>query len=154
MCRFISRRGHSENIYSDNGTNFTGAQGELAKSLKCLDQDRIVKELTNHKINWNFSPPVSPWMNGAMKAILKTTKKHLNTITRNHLFNEETLTLYKYLTGRPITPLSDDINEFETLTPNYFLTRTANLLICPIEKPGDIANKRKWKAVQVSLTGY
>ena len=95
-------------------------------------------------------------MNGAMKAILKTTKKHLNTITRNHLFNEETLTLYKYLTGRPITPLSDDINEFETLTPNYFLTRTANtnLLICPIEKPGDIANKRKWKAVQVSLTGY
>ena len=38
--RFLSRRGHPKNIFSDNGTNFTGAQRELAKSLKCLDQDR------------------------------------------------------------------------------------------------------------------
>ena len=54
---FISRRGYPKNIFSDNGTNFTGAQRELAKSLKCLDQDRTKKELTTQKINWNFSPP-------------------------------------------------------------------------------------------------
>ena len=35
-------------------------------------------------------------MNGAMEAIVKITKRHLNAITRNHLFNEETL--YHYLT--------------------------------------------------------
>ena len=34
-------------------------------------------------------------MNDVMEAIVKITKKHLNTITRNHLFNEETL--YTYL---------------------------------------------------------
>ena len=98
-------------------------------------------------------------MNGAMEAVVKITKKHLNTITRNHLFNEETL--YTYLTetesviiGQTLNPLSDDINDFEALTPNHFLTGTANLnlLICPVEKPGDIANKRKWKAAQVALT--
>ena len=133
----------------------------LAKPLKSLDQDRIEAELTLQKINWNFSPPVSPWMNGAMEAIVKITKKHLNTITRNHLFNEETL--YTYLTeiesiinGRPLTLLSDEINDFEALTPNHFLTGTGNpnLLICPVEKPGDIIIKRKWKSVQVALESF
>ena len=94
LRRFSSRRGHPRNIFSDNGTNFTGAQRELAKSLKSLDQDKIEVELTHQKINWDFSPPVSPWMNGAMEAKVKITKKHLNTITRNHLFNEETLHTY------------------------------------------------------------
>ena len=118
-------------------------------------------ELTPQKINWHFSLPVSPWMNSAMEAIVKITKKHLNTITRNHLFNEETL--YTYLTeiesiinGRPLTPLSDDINDFEALTPNHFLTGTTNpnLVNCPVEKPSDNANKRNWKAVQVALTSF
>ena len=54
------------------------------------------KELAPQKINQNFSPPVSPWMNGAMETIVKITKKHLYTITRNHFFKEETL--YTYLT--------------------------------------------------------
>ena len=78
LHRFISRRGHPKNIFSDNGSNFIGAQRELAKSLKSLDQDRIEAELTALKINWNFSPPVSPWMNGTMEAIVKLSKKHLN----------------------------------------------------------------------------
>ena len=124
LRRLISRRGHPKNIFSDNGTNFTRAQRELAKSGKCLDQDRIGKELTLQKINWIFSPPVSPCMNGAMKAIVKITKKHLNTITRNHLFNDETLCTYlteieSIINGRPLTHLSDDINDFVVLTPNH-----------------------------------
>ena len=96
-------------------------------------------------------------MNGAMETLVKITKKHLNTITRNHLFNEETLHTYfteieSIINGQPLTPLSDDINNFQALTPNQFLTGTANpnLLICPVEKPGGIVNKRKWKAVQVA----
>ena len=100
-------------------------------------------------------------MNDAMEAIVKLTKKHLNTITRNHLFNEEAL--YTYLTeiesiinGQPLTLLSDDINDFEVLMPNHFQTGTANpnILICPVKKPGDIANKQKWKVVQVGLMSF
>ena len=60
------------------------------------------------------------------------------------------------INGRPLNPLSDDINDFEAFTSNHFLTGTANpnLLICPVEKPGDIVNKRKWKAVQVALESF
>ena len=96
-----------------------------------------------------------------MEAIVKITKKHLNTITRSHLFNEETLHTYlteikSIINGRPLTCLSDDLNDFEALTPNHFLIGTANpnLLICPVEKPGDIVNKRKWKSVQVALESF
>ena len=60
------------------------------------------------------------------------------------------------INGRPLNPLSDDINDFEALTSNHFLTGTANpnLLICPVEKPLDIVNKQKWKAVQVALQSF
>ena len=95
------------------------------------------------------------------RAIIKITKKHLNTITRNHLFNEETLHTYlteikSIINDQPLTSLSDDLNDFEALMPNHFLIGTANpnLLICPVEKPGDIVNKRKWKAVQVALESF
>ena len=100
-------------------------------------------------------------MNGAMETLVKITKKHLNTITRNHLFNEETLHTYfteieSIINGRPLTPLSDDINNFQALTPNQFLTGTANpnFLICPVKKPGGIVNKQKWKAVQVAQESF
>ena len=57
------------------------------------------------------------------------------------------------INGQTLTLLKDDINNFEALTPNNFLTGTANLnlLICPVKKPVDIVNKRKLKAVQVAL---
>ena len=158
LRRFISRTGHPKNIFSNNRTKFTGGQRELAKSMKSLDQDRLEAELTPQKISWNFSPPVRPSMNGAMEVIVKITKTHLNTITRNHIFNRETLHTYlteiqSIINGQTLTLLSDGISNFEALTPNNFLTGTANLnlLICPVKKPVDIVNKRKLKVVQVAL---
>lgn len=77
----------------------------------------------------------------------KSDKEHLNAMTRNNLFNKETL--YTYLTeiesimdGQPLTTLGYDINDFEVLMPSHCLTGTANpnLLICPVEKLGDITN--------------
>ena len=87
------------------------------------------------------------WCHGSY-TIVKITNKYLNKYYyRNHHFNEEALHTYLaetefIINGRPLTPLSDDINNFEALTPNHFLTGTANpnLLIFPVEKPGDICN--------------
>ena len=43
LHRLISRRGHPKNIFSGNRTNFAGAQRELDKPLRTLDQERIRK---------------------------------------------------------------------------------------------------------------
>ena len=41
LRRFICRRGKSEKIWCDNSTNFKGAEVELKRSLKSLNQNEI-----------------------------------------------------------------------------------------------------------------
>ena len=48
--------------------------------------------------------------------------------------------------------MSDDINDFETLTPNHFVTGTANpnLLICPVKKTRRRCKQTKWEGCSSS----
>lgn len=41
LRRFMARRGHPRELFSDNGTNYRGASTELTNSILCLDQDAI-----------------------------------------------------------------------------------------------------------------
>ena len=94
LRRFICRRGYPSRINCDNGKSFVGAQRELGHALKMLNQKRIHNKLIAKKIEWIFSPPLSPWMNGAIEAVVKLTKRRLKAITRDRLFKEETLLTY------------------------------------------------------------
>ena len=53
LRRFVTRRGRPTTIYSDNGTNFTGAQN----LLKSVDWDKVVTYCSVEKIEWRFNPP-------------------------------------------------------------------------------------------------
>ncbi|XP_018406251.1 PREDICTED: uncharacterized protein LOC108782469 [Cyphomyrmex costatus] len=53
--RFIARRGRSSIIYTDNGTNFTGAN----KSLRKINWKKIEDYGTVEKIHWNFNSPTA-----------------------------------------------------------------------------------------------
>ncbi|GBL91910.1 hypothetical protein AVEN_172814-1 [Araneus ventricosus] len=55
--RFIARRGRPTTVYSDNGTNFKGAERLLA----ALDWDGILSEAAEEKIQWKFNPPSAAW---------------------------------------------------------------------------------------------
>ena len=108
LTRFICRRGYPSRINSDNGTNFVGAQREFDHTLKMLNQKRIHNELIAKTTEWIFSPPLSPWMNGAVEAVVKLTKRRLKAITRDCLFKEEALSTYltkveAALNNRPLT---------------------------------------------------
>ena len=63
--RFISRRGKPTQIYSDNATNFVGANNELRKLVK-LHSNTIVNSLAHEgtDIEWKFIPPRSPHFGG------------------------------------------------------------------------------------------
>ena len=80
--RFAALKGHPRKLWSDNGTNFVGAQPalhELHKQLKSLDktaiEDAAAKEGTEWK--WEFHPADSPHRNGAAEAAVKIIKRAL-----------------------------------------------------------------------------
>ena len=56
--RMASRRGLSQEILSDNGTNFVGANTELKELTRKLDKSNIEKSAANNGIKWHFNPPL------------------------------------------------------------------------------------------------
>jgi len=56
--RFISRRGRPANVYSDNGTNFVGANRELEKCEKLFYSEQLRRHIMDHvvseEIKWHF----------------------------------------------------------------------------------------------------
>ena len=62
LRRFVSRRGKTNTIWSDNGSNFVGAERELREVLKTLDQSKIYNRSNNQSIPWEFIlPAVYGW---------------------------------------------------------------------------------------------
>ena len=97
-----------------------------------LNQKRFYNDIIAKKIEWIFRPPLSPWMNGAVEAVVKLTKLRLKAITRDRLFKEEALSTYlkeveAVVNNRPFTSISDDVTDLELLTPNHFLIGRGNL---------------------------
>ncbi|XP_062556876.1 uncharacterized protein LOC134221705 [Armigeres subalbatus] len=118
--RFVARRGLCTNIYSDNGTNFVGARNQLKDLLKLLKSNdhnsAVSKECAKVGIQWHFIPPSAPHFGGLWEAAVRSTKHHL-------------LRVEACLNSRPLTPLSDDPNDLEPLTPAHFLIGTSLLSI-------------------------
>jgi len=76
--RFTSRRGLPSDLYSDNGTNFQGADRELSVAFQRLIADPKVKDaIANDNINWHFIPPSAPHFGGLWEASVKSLKFHL-----------------------------------------------------------------------------
>jgi hypothetical protein len=72
LRRFIARRGLCNNIYSDNGTNFVGAEKELKKIIsKKESTQRISNVAVQQGINFHFIPLCSPHMGGIWEAGVK-----------------------------------------------------------------------------------
>ena len=52
-------------MYSDNGTNFKGADKELKSLISQLGTDKIKESSANKGIQWHFNPPLAPHFGGA-----------------------------------------------------------------------------------------
>ncbi|XP_013161253.1 PREDICTED: uncharacterized protein LOC106113074 [Papilio xuthus] len=78
--RFTSRRGHCQDLYSDNGTNFVGADKQLREMFDCAKSNlpqEIAEALTLESTTWHFIPPQSPNFGGLWEAGVRCAKGHL-----------------------------------------------------------------------------
>ncbi|XP_061707388.1 uncharacterized protein LOC133517655 [Cydia pomonella] len=137
LKRFLARRGPVQCIYSDNGTNFTGANSYMRDLYKFLDGHRphLEMELAENRIDWKFIPPASPHFGGAWESMVKIVKNHLFKVIGTQILSyEELLTtlaqIEALVNSRPLTALSSDPAEPSALTPAHFLN-TAPLLSLP-----------------------
>lgn len=130
LRRFSSRRGKPSKIYSDNGSNFVGANTCLKKFLSDLNSNaknnNFQNSLTSEGIIWNFIPPRSPHFGGLWEAGVKTIKFHLKRVLGTVLFTYEELStvltqIEAIANSRPLSPLSADPSDLNPLTPAHFL---------------------------------
>ena len=77
LKRFIARRGRPQSNYSHNGTNFVGANNELRKCIKHLDEERIQNLCAPKAIEWKFQSLSAPHFGGAWGRLVQCTKKAL-----------------------------------------------------------------------------
>ncbi len=128
--RFIARRGLPSLVWSDNGTNFTGAAREIKELYQFLQkqstQDEVNHYLSDKGVTWRFIPQRAPHFGGIWEAAVKSTKTHLRRVLGEvKLTYEELSTLLAQiescLNSRPLASLVDDDDGIEALTPGHFI---------------------------------
>ena len=155
--RFVARRGHCSDIWSDNGSNFVGASKEL-QSLCAAEQSSVAVEirawLSNNNVTWHFIPPHAPNFGGLWEAAIKSTKHHLKRVIGNStLTYEEMATVLTQieacLNSRPMSQISNDPNDPVPLTPGHFLVGEP-LVIVPERnyEQANLTSLRRWQMTQ------
>lgn len=127
--RFIARRGKPSDVFTDNGTNFFGANRELTELRTLFEQEnrhKIIDSTSADKIKWHFIPPRAPHFGGLWEASVKSFKRHFYKVAANAALTfEEAVTFVSQveaiLNSRPLTPLSSDPNDLSYLTASHFL---------------------------------
>ncbi|XP_029166200.1 uncharacterized protein LOC114937005 [Nylanderia fulva] len=125
--RFASRRGLPQKLYSDNGTNFHGADRELKSTFDAVSSDPSLRDvLANDRVEWHFIPSATPHFGGLWEAGVKSFKTHLKRTVGSHTLSQAEFStllcrIEACLNSRPIATLSDDPSDLLALTPGHFL---------------------------------
>lgn len=156
LKRFFARRGTSAHIYSDNGTNFVGANKKLDADFKAAVKNNVsvIPILAAQKIQWHFIPPAAPQFGGIWEAGVKSMKYHLKRIIgETKLTFEEMSTLLAQieavLNSRPLLDVSNEnIDAVDVLTPGHFLIGRP-VIDCPEHvEESRISSLNRWKLIQ------
>ena len=125
--RFVARRRHVHDLYSDNGTNFIGAQRVIQEYLKKWNQKQIRDSLQCLDIEWHFNTPTASHFGGAWERLIRTVRKILNDISEHRVYDDENLRtvltkVEAIMNSRPLTPVCFSELTDRALTPNEILT--------------------------------
>ena len=133
FMRFIARRGKPVKMISDNGTNFIGAEKEMAEYIAARNKRQIEEHLIQQGIRWKFNPPAAPHLGGVWERLVRSCKKAMYAVLGNRSVTEDVLSTTVYLVeqtlnARSLTQVSSDATNLEAITPKHFLL--GNKYIC------------------------
>ena len=152
---FIARRGKPNEIFSDNGTNFRGANRELQQCLDSINQEEVTRYLHSAFIKWKFIPPSAPHFGGAWERLVRSVKTTLKAVLQNQCVSEPVLRtalleVEAVINSRPLTYNSSDPNDYTALTPNHFLQGSPSDAVPPGSfTKEDGCSRKRWRQAQV-----
>ena len=152
--RMASRRGLPEEIFSDNGTNFKGADNELKSLLLLIDETKVLESVANKVVKWHFNPPFAPHFGGVHESMIKSAKRAIKPILGNADINDEDLMtaiigVEGLINSRPLTYQSANPADDVPLTQNHFLHGQVGGQFAPTSVDTTQFNLRKrWRRIQ------
>ena len=117
--RVIGRRGKIAQVLSDNHKTNIRAEKEIQVLLeKARD--------ANSDLTWRFTPEFAPWCGGVYEKTIRSVKEALRKVLGKSVINEwELMTVLceveAFLNDRPLCPVSDDITQFDPVTPSMLM---------------------------------
>ncbi|KHJ91498.1 integrase core domain protein [Oesophagostomum dentatum] len=134
LRRFFARRGIPKSITCDNAPTFGLGEEILQDYMAAFQQDSTVaKELSNREITWKNITPYAPWQGGFYERLIKSVKYSMyKTLGKSPTTYEELFTtlteIEALLNSRPLTYITNDINEQQILRPIDFLQRDIQII--------------------------
>ncbi|MEZ4720248.1 MAG: hypothetical protein R2813_00025 [Flavobacteriales bacterium] len=154
LQRFMCRRGMPVEFRSDNGTNFVGAEAELKRAIQEWNKSTLESFLLQKEISWKFNTPTASHMGGTWERMIRSVRKLLLVLVSDQKMTEENLSTMlclaeNMLNNRPLTPVSNDPQDLEALTPNHLLLfrKTSGLPPGQFVKQ-DLYVRRRWRQIQ------
>ena len=150
-------------IFSDNGSNFHGADREIRDALLAWNKDELNQELDKIGITWEFGPAYCGSAGGAWERLIGMTKRLIKSVIGTKTIDSDDFdTLLAgaaaIMNRRPLMQVSSDVQEPLVLSPAHFLypyvfTNSATSIIPP--NSGDPETlKSGWKATQTLLDDF
>ena len=153
FTRFVSRRGPPVEIFSDNGTNFKGAEAEIKIALDGWNQHLIQNRLCERGVQWHFNAPSASHTGGVWERMIRSIRSILRHLLKEQQVDDETLLTFlaeveKILNDRPLIRPSDSPQDLEVLTPSMLLLNRFNSCSSPGICTDVDKYTRRWKHAQ------
>lgn len=158
---FVGRRGPCYKMYSDNGTSFVGAEKEIARAFKEWQKNGAIDSIAKRGTQWNFMTPAAPHHGGIYEAAVKSMKHHLKRVVgarmlEHRQFRTLLCSIEAVLNSRPLTPLTDDPEDVQALTPGHFIANGPLVVPPPFKHVNDenLVGRKLWIERQKMLTHF
>ena len=155
LRRCVNRRYPPKLMYSDNGSNYFGAERKMREAIAIWNEGHIQRELSQRGCQLKFQPPKASHASRTWERLIRSVRTALRAIIGGNLVKEEVLAtllteVESILNSRPLCPVPDDKNDYEPLTPNHLLLLRAVQTLPPLCFVREhIYARKKWKQTQI-----
>lgn len=133
----------------------------MKRAYAAWKEDGTVDSIAKRGTKWVFMTPGAPHQGGIYEAAVKAMKHHLKRVIGPRVIDHRQLRpllcgVEAVLNSRPLTPLTDDPNDMQALTPGHFIANGPLVVPPPFQhiNDNDLTGKRLWQERQKMLAHF